>query len=250
MIIELPRKYEYIEGKTNPLYKKYDGWNKISYSQYSSFCSDEYKGGYIAKYFLGLEDSGNVFSDFGKFCGEYLNTTEQIQDSYLDESDLKVLNQVISEHPANSVFEYEVVIDLEPYGLEKTVLQGFTDRQYIQDGLTHVTDFKSGNFIEKEKYYGSEEYTQTDIYCLGLELLGHSIGQNTVTLMGRKGNKLDKTALHSNGKTNMGLRLDGLVGVIDREYNREKAEKSLRDIIKTAIQISDYYKVFNKYFKI
>ena len=35
--LNLPKKYEYIEGKSRPEYKKYDGREKISYSQSVSY---------------------------------------------------------------------------------------------------------------------------------------------------------------------------------------------------------------------
>lgn len=57
--VELPKKYEYKEGITNPLYKRFDGWNKVSYSQVGSF--KDYKEGYIQDYVLQVGDVKVVF---------------------------------------------------------------------------------------------------------------------------------------------------------------------------------------------
>jgi len=55
MTINLPKKYEYKKGVSRPEYKKFDGWNKISYSQNNSF--KDYKEQYLQDYILGVSDS-------------------------------------------------------------------------------------------------------------------------------------------------------------------------------------------------
>lgn len=246
--IKLPKQYEYKEGITNPEYKKYDGWEKISYSQKTSFESELYRGQYLASYFGEIPDPGNVFSMFGSMCGEYLDTSNQVKDSYLDESDLEVLDNVIHGHPKDSVFEFEIVIDLEPFGLKNTCLQAFVDRLSVEKGVTSVVDFKTGGENKKE-YYLSDEYEQLDIYCYGLELLGYKNLKPEVILLSRKGNQLDKTAMHFNGKTPMGLRLNGDIFPLEREYDKSKSEAILKGVADTCIKISDYYAVYNKYLK-
>lgn len=244
--IKLPKQYEYIEGITNPKYKQYDGWEKVSYSQINSFESPEYKGQYIASYFAGIPDPGNVFSTFGSMCGNYLDTSNQVQDPYLDEEDLKALDEVIRSHPKDSIFEYEIVISLEPFGLERTCLQAFVDRLSIEEGVTSVVDFKTGG-ENKIAYYTSDDYEQLDIYCYGLEQLGFENLVPQVILLSRKGNQLDKSALHSNGKTPMGLRLNGDIFNLPREYNKKRSEEILKRVAKTCIKISDYLKIYKKY---
>ena len=250
--IDLPRKYEYKEGITNPDYKKFNGWNKISYSQFSSFLDDEeegYRGGYIAGYFLKIRDDGNVFSYFGSACGDYLNTEDQRVDEYLDSEDIKPMDELITKHPEGAVFEFEILIDLEPFGLEKTCLQGFTDRQHLtEEDTIDITDYKTLNIEKKKAFYASDKYKQTQVYGYGLEEMGYKIGKTYVTGLGRKGNKLDKEALHFNGKTNMGLRLSGEVEIIDNPYDRKKAKKAIEKIADTCLQIDKYYKVYKKLF--
>lgn len=244
--IKLPKQYEYKEGITNPEYKQYDGWEKVSYSQVTSFESPEYKGQYIASYFAGIPDAGNIFSTFGSMCGNYLDTSNQVQDPYLDKVDLKTLDKVIQSHPKDSLFEYEIVISLEPFGLERTCLQAFVDRLSIEEGVTSVVDFKTGG-ENKIDYYTSDAYEQLDIYCYGLEKLGYDNLTPQVILLSRKGNQLDKSALHFNGKTSMGLRLNGDVFNLPREYNKKRSEEILKRVAQTCVQISDYLEIYKKY---
>lgn len=250
--IDLPRKYRYVEGISRPEYKKYDGWNKISYSQFSSFLDEDddgYTGGYIGGYFLEIRDEGNQFTSFGSACGDYLNVQDQRVDDYLDDEDKSIMDKLIKEHPKNAKFEFEVVVDLEPFGLEKTCLQGFTDRQHkTEKGEIEITDYKTLNIKKKKNFYASDKYRQLNVYGYGLEELGYKIGDTYVTGLGRKGNQLDKTALHSNGKTPMGLRLSGEVEIIPNQYDREQAIKDIKDIVKTCLDIHEYYKTYKKFF--
>lgn len=249
--VDLPKKYEYIEGVSRPEYKKYNGWNKISHSQATSFSDEDdegYRGGYIAKYIMGLPDEGNVFAEFGSSCGDYLNIQDQRVDEYLDDEDKAVLDPLIKEHPEGAEFEFEILIDLEPFGLEKACLQGFTDRQHLKDGLVDVNDYKTLNLDKKKDYYASDKYKQTQIYGYGLEELGYKVGRTYVTGLGRKGNQLDKTALHLNGTTNMGIRLSGEVEIIDNPYDRKKAENAIKEIVETCLTIHEYKKVYEKIF--
>jgi hypothetical protein len=241
--INLPKKFEYTEGVTNPLYKKYDGWNKISYSQYTSF--KDYKMGYLRDYILGMkEDEGGMFANFGSNCGDYLNPYDTGEYDMLSEADIEILDKIKKTHPENAEFEFEILIDLEPFGLEKTVLQGFTDRQHLtEDKTTEITDYKTLTIKNKTAFYKSEEYQQTNVYGYGLEELGHTIGKVYVTGLGRSGNNTKK------GDKNV-LRLSGEVVIIDKPYIRENGVKAIEYIAKTCIDISDYYKTYNKYFKL
>lgn len=243
--ITIPRVYEFKEGETPEKFKKYEGWNKISHSQVESFKNSMYRGNYLAHYFAGGPRDYNIFSDFGTMCGEYIASHGVQKADYLDEDDINVLNSLIATEPKDSEYEREIVIDLEPLGLKKTVMQGFIDRYSPGTGL--LTDFKTGNTSKKQTYYGSEEYRQLDIYSYALRQEGCNVKETNVTLLGRKGNQLDKAALHSNGKTNMGLRLSGEIIIIPREYDEEFVEQSLLDVVKVCKKISEYYKVYKKY---
>lgn len=240
--INLPKLYQFVEGVTNPLYKKYQDWNKISYSQFTSF--KDYKMGYLRDYILNMraEDSG-MFARFGSHCGDYLNPYDDADYHLLSSDDIVILESLKVNHPANANFEYEILIDLEAFGLKETVLQGFTDRQHITEiNELEITDYKTLTVKTKKAFYESEEYQQLSTYGYGLEELGFNIGNMYVTGLGRSGNNTVK------GDKNV-LRLSGEIINIPKPYNRENAKKVIEGIAKTCIEISDYYNVYLKYFK-
>lgn len=247
--ISLPRKYEYIEGVTNPEYKKFHGYEKISVSQYTGFLSDNYCGGYISHYFENIPRESNIFSEFGTMVGEYLDESNHKVHPYLDERDFEVLDAIMDDYVGDEIFEYEIVIDLKPFGLNNTCIQGFIDKLRIDGNNIIISDFKTGN-IDREAMYASEDYVQTDVYGYYFEVQNpKNIITTSVDLIGRKGNALDRTAMHFNGKTPMDLRLSGEVISIPREYTSKRAKKIMQDIADTCIVISDYYAVYNEYLK-
>ena len=237
--INLPRKYEYKEGVTNPLYKKYDGWNKVSYSQLSSI--KEYKEGYLQNYILvvGTGESG-IFASYGSAVGEYFEngTINEL----LSQNDIEVINR-LKKHDS-STFESEIVIDLEPFGLEKTCLQGFSDHEYSLDNKKFIEDLKTGNSTNMQAKYGDmNKYFQTRIYAYQRENEGFEIGGCRVNHLGRKGNNTVKDDKNC-------LRLSGEIDYIETPYNRADVEKYLKDIVvPLCIEISEYLKVYNRYFK-
>ena len=239
--VTLPKKYEYIKGVNNPLYEKYKGFEKISYSQINSF--KDYKEGYIQDYILGKRknDSG-IFAGFGSNCGDFLNPDDQREYEMLSQNDIDILQPLKDNHPKGSVFEYEIIINLEPFGLEKTCIQCFTDRQYIEDGKLNISDYKTLTVKTKKAYYESDDYKQLDIYGYGLEEQGYVIGAMNVVGLGRSGNTAEK------GNKNV-LRLSGEIIIIDKPYNREKSLKIIGEIVETCKQISQYFKVYNNVFK-
>lgn len=244
--IDLPKKYNYEEGVSRPEYKKYEGWNKVSYSQVTSFLSEEYKGDYFMGYFVGKRDDGNIFSFFGSGCGDYLNRQDQRIDEYLSPECKKTLDAI--QQPEHADYEYEILIDLEPFGLEKTVLQGFSDIQYeIAPKTLNIHDYKTLNLTKKKEFYESDDYQQLNTYGFGLEELGYKIGKTSVFGLGRKGNTLDKNKFNKSGDP-LWLRLSGEVEEIDRPYNREEAKKYVQKIADTCVKIDNYFKVYKKYF--
>ena len=245
--INTPKKYEYVKGESRPEYKKYNGWNKVSYSQITSFLSEEYKGDYFIGYFEGIRDEGSIFSFFGSACGDYLNRKNQRVDEYLLDECKAVLDAI--ELPEHADFEYEILIDLEPFGLEKTVIQGFSDVQWeVAPKVLNVRDAKTLNLEKKKDFYGSDEYQQLNTYGYGLEELGFTINETSVIGLGRKGNTLDKTARSKAGNP-LWLRLSGEVEIIERPYNRQEAKQYMQKIAKTCIEISEYFEFYKKYFK-
>lgn len=240
--INLPKKYDYVDGTSRPEYAKYNGWNKVSYSQWTSF--KDYKAGYIQDYIMkvGSGESG-MFAEYGSATGDWLNPYDDRTDGYplLSDADYKILQPIKDAHPEIADFEYEILIDLEPFGLEKTCMQSFTDRQHKELDRLNVTDYKTLTMKTKEAFYISDEYSQLSVYGYGLEELGYVIGEMYVTALGRSGNTKEK------GNKNV-LRLSGEVKIIPKPYDRDKAKAVVQKIADDCVMISDYFKVYQKYF--
>lgn len=247
--INLPSKYE--NPSNNPEYKKYEGWNKISYSSASAFKTPIYKGDFLKNKFLLIPSDQGIFGAFGNMTGSYLDLSEKDYSHEYMETPVVYKGKQVKhssadilrgyKQPDNSLYEFEVVIDLEPFGLEKTCMQCFLDRATINDNVVQLVDFKTGSIASKKAYYSGPEYKQLDIYGYGLEELGYVIEDNKckVVLFDRKGNSFDGV---------YPLYLTGEVETIEREYNRDAAKEILEDVVKTCIDISDYFAVFNKFF--
>ena len=245
--VKLPKQYIYEGGVTNPLYKRFHGWEKLSVSQINSFTDEQYKGGYYAGYFLKLPDEGNIFAKFGSMCGTHYETDGVDCHEYLSPEDIETLKKL--PRPKTARYETEVVLDLEPFGLAKTCMQGFIDSEdEPEPKKVIITDLKTGNHKDKLDYYGSLEYSQTTFYSYVRDLEGYEILGSQVYLLERLGNTLDKTAFNKTGNP-LWLRLSGKMEVIPTPYSRERAEKYLKSVAKTAVEISDAYAIFNKYFK-
>ena len=248
--INLPSKYE--NPSNNPNYTKFEGWNKISFSSASAFKEPMYKGDFLKNKFLLIPSEQGIFGSFGNMTGSYLDLSDEsyshpymetpviYKGKKIDITSADVLRNI--KQPDNSFYEFEVVIDLEPFGLEKTCMQGFLDRATFFGNLVDIVDFKTGSIVTKKAYYSGPDYTQLDIYGYGLEELGYEINDNTtkVILLDRKGNSF--TGIYP-------LYLTGEIAYIDRSYNKERARKVLEKIAETCVEISDYFAVFNKYFK-
>lgn len=226
-LLDLPKVYE-VNENTPEHYKKYEGMPKLSYSAYNSFCEESYKGEFFANYFLGIRSEGNIFTEYGSKCGEYL---EKLEKSDLSEFDISVLEKI--ERPENARYEVEVVIDRGSY-----VIQGFIDQEFkVPDGLV-IKDLKTGAIDKKAKDYASEDYQQTTLYAYQRELEGENVVYSGVMLLDRKGN----------GQEKYPLRLTGEIADIPTPYSKERAEAFLKKFDKVAKQIEEYHKVYKKYF--
>ena len=235
--VVLPKVYENDHVASSGRFPQHDGRPKISYSQYNSWCEDAYRGSYIGKYFLGVDDPGNMFTDFGGFCGEYLETGVD-ESSYLDAIDIQWLNTV--EKPKHAEYEREIVLDRGMY-----VAQGFIDQNFEEPTkqkivLMNVIDFKTGGEKKKADYAG-DGYQQTTLYARALVEEGIDVGYSGVQLLPRKGNKLDKSSAHP-------MRIVGEPIDIPTPYSEERADKFLEKLDATTKDISDHYKCYLKFF--
>lgn len=233
--LDLPSIYK--ERKDNLVperFKKYIGRPAISYSTYSAFKEEGYRGEWLANKFLGLPSEGSIFTEFGSSVGNYQETGKPQE--YLSTSDMEVLDK---ETPANPLAEYEreVVIDRGSY-----IIYGFIDRLLgVESMEVDLADFKTGAIDKKAKEYASDDYQQTTVYSYGLEQEGFKINSSSVVLFDRKGNTLEQ------GNKNV-LRLTGRIEHIPTPYSKERAEKFLLEMDKTAKKIEEYWKLYQKVF--
>lgn len=233
--LKLPSIYK--EREDNPVperFKQFIGRPAMSYSTYTAFSEDGYRGEWLANKFLGLPREGSIFTDYGSCVGNYQETKEPQE--YLSDFDMEVLDKEI---PANPLAEYEreIVIDRGSY-----IFYGFIDRTIVNPELeVDLVDFKTGAIDKKVKEYASEDYNQTNVYSYALEQEGFKINSSSVILFDRKGNTLEK------GNKNV-LRLTGNIEYIPTPYCRERAEKFLEKVDLVAKQIEEYYKTYLKIF--
>lgn len=234
-IINLPGKYKNKSG--NPKWDKFIGFNQLSYSTHEAFKNPEYRGEWMAQKFVGLELPQPLFAKFGNCVGQHISG--EYTDEYLNLEDKRILDSI--EHPQGSEFEREIVIDMEPFGLEKTVFIGFIDRCNEVENVMDVLDFKTGSVAKKKAFYSGKDYQQLNLYSYGLEQEGYTIGKNTVALLDRGGNSMLYGAKYP-------LRLKGDVEYVERTYSKQEAEDTLKDVVRVAKEIDTYYKTYNKYF--
>lgn len=238
--IELPIKYK-IKPNTPKKYHKHEGKPKISYSFYTSFIDNVYKGDALGGYFLGEWSDGNIFSDFGGGVGEYWE--KKTKSEFLSEEDYTHIDRLLP-RPKTAKYETEVVIDRGSF-----IIQGFADQEdEPEEGKLIMTDLKTGNHKDKPLFYASEDYQQTTLYSYCRDLEGYEILDSQVYLLERKGNSADKTKFSKAGNP-LWLRLSGEMKTIKTPYSRERAERFLKKMDKTVEEISDYYKFYTKYFK-
>lgn len=226
----LPKQYKAREAR----YEKYNGMQKLSYSQVGSFTDPLYKNDYIRQYMFGIPSEGGIFAVYGSQCGEFWETNGKVVGDMLSESDIEVLNK-LPMPKKDTHYEYPIAVVVDtPEG--NLVMEGYVDQLVIEGKDAIVTDLKTGNISKKVDFYGGEDYQQTTLYSYHMETEGYNIRESKVLLASRKGNGFAKYP----------LRLDGPIIEIPTPYSRERAEKYFEKVRKTAKEISDLYKVYLK----
>lgn len=231
----LPRKF--IDRSKEGKYKHLEGKPKLSYSQISSWKSEQYKPSYIKQYMFGINLPSGIFADYGSACGTYIEALgtrdASCHDEYchlLSESDREILRSL--DYPENSVYEDLVVIDLGEFCIE-----GYIDRSKHADKDAHILDYKTGSIVKKKADYASPEYNQTRVYSYFKENDGYNIADCGVLLLDRAGNNSAKSPIRLTGKSEY----------IPTPYNRAETEKFLDcDVRAIAHEISEYYQKYQK----
>ena len=237
MSIILPKVYK--DNSKEQKYKSLNKKPKISYSQYNSWNSSEYRPDYIKQYMVGIPIPSGIFADFGSSVGTWIEGkgtgNMNCHDEYshlLSDSDREFLQTL--EYPDNSIYEDYIVVDMGDYCIE-----GYMDRGIYNKKSVIVEDFKTGAIKKKKDYYASPDYQQTRLYSYQKENEGYEIEDCRVLLLDRAGNNSAKSP----------IRLTGEIEVIPTLYDRKDTEVFLEDVTRTVHEISDYYKKYLKYFK-
>ena len=207
----------------------------ISYSQYTKW--KESKRKYIRRYFFGEKEDAGAYAEFGTKVGEALEHNDFSGFSKEDQKFLKTIPRLT---------EFEREVDL--YFDEGFRLMGYIDSNDISSMLVvgpdspssvnishNVIDYKTGDIEDKKEFYASEEYKQ-------LKLYGEALKQETgiypnklkVILIGRKGNAFKGQPLE--------LTRDYVT--IPQVIDYDEIEEIKKDVVKTAKEISEYYKLF------
>jgi len=239
-MLDLPSKY------TNrydiPEREKYVGWNQMSYSTYTAFVDETYRGEFIARKLLGMELPQPLFAKFGNLVGDSIACIGEgnpLVIEYLSDKDIEVIKGM--DYPDGAEYEKEILIDMKPFGLDKTVFVGYIDR-FVDwgDGTVNVDDFKTGSIEKKVDFYSGDDYVQTDVYSFGyLKENPKAKVLNKVLILDRKGNSMLPGAKYP-------LRLSGKIHTVIREYDEAKAISTLKDIAAAAKELDKYVKVCAK----
>lgn len=201
--------------------KDKDGRSYLSYSQYTTWKKS--KREYIRQYFFGESFDGNAFTESGKKVGEALENNDF---SGFTRGERALLVKL----PRLDTFERMIRLEY-PEGF---YVKGFIDTN--SSDFRHIIDYKTGD-MSKRSEYDSDEYCQLEIYALALEQeTGVLPDKAEVVLIERLGNPFKGEE----------LKLGENFEVIDRSLDVFRLETVRQDVLKIALEIADYYKVFKK----
>jgi len=229
----LPKKYIAREKR----FEKYNGMEKLSYSQIGSFTDPLYRNDYIRQYMMGIPSEGSIWTEFGSAAGEWIETNGAVCSDLLNEESIASLKAL--PRPEKAAYEYPIAVVVDtPEG--DLVIEGYIDElEYVSDTEVVVRDFKTGNIDKKVAQYASPEYQQTTLYSYHMETEGYKVVNSCVWLLSRKGN----------GRAGHPVRLENKFKEVPTPYSRERAEVYFNKVRKTAKEISDLYKIYLKYNK-
>lgn len=235
----LPKKY--IDNSVEQKYAHLNGSEKISYSQLTSFTHPDYNKDYIKQYFAGITLPDGIFAKYGSCVGttiEAIGKKEELPKyDMLSETDLEVIKKL--DYPENSIYEDYIVVDLGEVDGSRLVIEGYIDRSiYLPDNEIIIEDFKTGSIAKKKEEYASDKYNQTRLYSYQKENEGYKISDTRVLMLDRAGNGSPKSPIRLTGKTEF----------VPTPYVRAETEMWLESVKKTAIEISDLYQTYLKYF--
>lgn len=200
----------------------------ISYSTASSWT--DYRADFIKQKLAGIKLPDGVYSSLGNYLGTAMETGVFPSENPFGFTGQE--NLALIDRPADAKYERMVLIDMGEY-----VFIGFIDKlDEYEKGIVHVQDLKSGG-KGKEATYASKEYTQVVLYAHALEKEGYKIGKTSVWFVRRTGSHISPP-----------LHISSEQFEIPLEYNQERVDYALAKLDKAVREISEFYKVFLKFF--
>lgn len=206
------------------LCKPFIGKPYISYSTSESYLN--YTEDFIKEKLVGIPPPKKIYAEFGSYVGYALE-----HGKFPDENPFGFEGQEnfdFSSRVVDAEYEKMIIIDRGDY-----CIIGFIDE--FHNGL--VKDQKTGG-KDKEKDYSSKEYTQTVLYCYGVELQGEEVKGTSVKFIRRVGSHVNPPLAISKEQFEIPL-----------EYNEERLKYALSKIDKSVKGISSIKTTYDKFFK-
>jgi hypothetical protein len=228
--IELPSKldktcwfYEGNEKLIDPHLGKY----YISYSTISSW--EDYRGDFIKQKLAGIKLPDSIYATFGSWVGESVEHGKEQPNNY-GFTGAENLNLIA--RTKNDKYERMILIDMGEY-----VIIGFIDiMTEVSPMVAQVADIKTGG-AKKEEEYKKETYIQTTLYSHALEREGYKIDKSGVWFCRRTGSHVKPP-----------LNLSNEQFYIPLDYNEKRVKYALDKTDRVVREISEYLKVYNKFF--
>ena len=200
----------------------------ISYSTVSSW--EGYRENLIKQKFVGITLQSGVYAELGTYFGNAVENGEFAKDNpngFTGQENLKLVPR-----PASAEYEKMILIDRGEY-----VIIGFIDIYDETNGVARVGDIKTGG-ARKEKEYADPKYIQVMLYAHAIEQSGKEIGDTYVWFVRRTGSHI-----------NPPLHISEEQFKIPLAYSPERVVYALNKVDTAAKELSEYYKVYLKYFK-
>lgn len=220
--MNLPRKDE--NGTPYISYSQIKAWNEAKGFNTGGLGRHEF----ILTYFLSQNyGDKNGFAQFGTDVENYICGDVNAKCLFTDKE-----KETLDKIAPLGTFQQKIKIPFE---------EGFYLTGYIDDtnhNFTKIRDYKSAS--EKSKaQYETDEYKQLDIYALGIkDLTGKLPKELEVCVIERIGNGF------RGGRDVMSVGEN--IWYIKRETNTKRLKELKEYIVKTALEISKYYTIFQK----
>lgn len=200
----------------------------ISYSTVSSW--EDYRTDFIKQKLAGIKLPDSIYGSFGTWVGTSVEHGEIQTNNY---GFTGGENISLIERTENDKYERMILIDMGEY-----CIIGFIDiMREISPKVVQMIDIKTGG-AKKEEEYKKESYIQTTLYSKALEDGGYTINASGVWFCRRTGSHIKPP-----------LNLSTEQFYIPLEYNEKRVKYALDKVDRVVKEISEYFKVYEKYFK-